>query len=69
MSITQHGPICDVIGEYILLTGMQAFTVKAIPDRQLHVCDDHIETLKDAGTDFKALPDGPLRRAFERAKP
>ena len=76
MTLTACGPICDVGGEYILpikaLLGLeperiQYFSVAS--SGLLMCCDDHLEILKRAGAenDPTVLPDGPLRRAYEKA--
>lgn len=69
MTITACGPICDVGGEYILLDLMQAFSVVGIK-ATLHCCEHHKEVLTaaTAADSWKALPEGPLRRAFEKAE-
>ena len=65
--ITQHGPLCDVCGDYILLdTSINPFDVKGI-DRVLHCHDECRETILEAGSDWQQLPTGPLRSAFEKA--
>ena len=71
MTITSHGPICDVGGEYMLmpvlgLGDMHIFTVSMIPQK-LHCCDVHKVVLEAASAtnDWEALPEGPLRRAYK----
>ncbi len=68
MTITMHGPVCDVGGEYILLDSVYAFTVDGIA-QTLHYCDHHEAILRAAAESGKwqELPEGPLRRAFEEA--
>ncbi|MEK9207944.1 MAG: hypothetical protein AAB922_05650 [Patescibacteria group bacterium] len=69
MSITQHGPVCDVCGEYILLDPhLERFSVNGI-ERELHShtrCRPAVETMS-AAQDYRLLPPGPLRRAYEEA--
>ena len=71
MTITQHGPICDVGGEYILMPmlgmgEMHSFSVSMLPDQTLHCCDEHRVPLVEASdtNDWTVLPEGPLRKAF-----
>ena len=70
MTITSHGPICDVGGEYILMPAlgigeMHTFSASMIPQK-LHCCDEHKQVLIDASTknDWTVLPEGPLRKAY-----
>lgn len=61
---------CDVCGELILgildeTERIHTFSVTSI-SRKLH-CDNACkQALIDAGTDWTKLPDGPLRRTFEK---
>ena len=69
--ITSSGAKCDVCGKFILPIDpdelVHTFTVKGI-DRDLH-CDNKCKQLLiDAGKDWRKLPDGPLRKAFEEAE-
>ena len=68
MTITSSGAICDVCGKYILPLDpeerVNLFSIKGI-DRTLH-CDNACKKiLIDADKDWKKLPSGPLRKAFE----
>ena len=74
MTITSHGPICDVGGEYILMPAlgigeMHSFSMTVFPGRSLHCCDDHLPAIKAASevNDWHGLPNGPIRKAFEDA--
>ena len=71
MTLTQCGPVCDVGGEYILLEGLQGFSVAGLAQTELHVCEGHLLILKESHEqrDWKLLPDGPLRKAWEKVKP
>ena len=63
MPYTQHGPICDVCGEYILLEGIESFSISV--SEQRFIC--HEEKCKPALAKvmkWTDLPNGPLRRAF-----
>jgi len=69
MTILSSGARCDVCGYYIL-PGLSKlvhpFKIQGI-DKMLH-CDDNCKKiLKHAceKQDWKLLPDGPLRQAFE----
>ena len=62
--ITQHGPKCDVCGDYILLDkGINPFSVVGI-ERELH-SHDKCKLRVEAATEWRQLPEGPLRQAFE----
>jgi hypothetical protein len=69
--ITQSGLICDVCGKYILPISdemVHRFRIKGI-DCDL-ICDNACkEILENAMVkqDWKALPEGPLRKAFSEA--
>ena len=67
MGITSSGPICDVCGEYILLDpAMEQFKVTGIEG--VLICHTKCkQTLIDCGSDWRKLPDGRLRKAFEDA--
>ena len=67
MSITQAGPQCDVCGNYIFPGDhMNWFTVEGIKE-SLHSHDKCKAEVLAAMSDWKALPEGPLRRVFERS--
>lgn len=69
--ITQSGPICDVCGKYILPIAdemVHSFRIKGI-DSDL-CCDNECKKILEntqVTQDWKLLPDGPLRKAFEDA--
>lgn len=63
MGLTSSGPWCDVGGEPVLLEPFQWFSVEGIAHKLL-ACEHHIEAVKVAGTDWRQLPSGPLRKAF-----
>ena len=68
MSLTQCGPRCDVCGGFILIdVSMNPFRVKGCPD-ELHAHDKCVEPTKAAfaAKDWKMLPEGPLREAFQK---
>jgi len=68
MSITQAGPQCDVCGNYIFPGDhMNWFTVEGITGPALHSHDKCRAQVMAAKQDWQALPEGPLRRAFERS--
>ena len=62
--ITQNGLRCDVCGNYILWDFINLFVVAGI-ERECHCHDACKEAVLIAGEDWKALPPGPLRLAFE----
>jgi hypothetical protein len=68
--ITRSGARCDVCGDYILPIDPQelvhCFSVTGI-EAELH-CDNACkQKLIDCGNDWTKLPDGPLRKTFEKA--
>lgn len=79
MTLTQHGPRCDVCGNYILLDrSLNPFTLNALKENgpdcrtpELH-CHDRCKpaVLKLIGgragdqSVYMQLPDGPLKNAF-----
>lgn len=64
--ITSHGAKCDVCGDYILFdNSINPFSVKGI-DRECHCHDKCKELVLVANGDWHALPNGPIRQAFER---
>lgn len=71
--ITQSGPVCDVCGKYILPIGdedemVHNFRIKGI-DSDL-CCDNKCKEILESAMvkqDWKALPEGPLRKAFSEA--
>lgn len=69
--ITSSGAKCDVCGKFILpinpVEMVHSFSVKGI-DQTLHCDNGCKEILLKAGKDWKKLPDGPLREAFEKAE-
>jgi len=68
MTITSSGVICDVCGKYILPLDenerVNFFSVKGIEEK---LCCDNAckEILKSCGKDWKKLPDGRLKKAFQ----
>ncbi len=69
MTITSSGAMCDVCGKYILPgidKSVNPFKCQGI-DKMLHCDDKCLVILKEAlgKEDWKLLPDGPLREAFE----
>lgn len=69
MTITNSGPRCDVCGKYILpgtSDSINPFECTGIKG-PLHCHDDcKVIALEAVGKyDWKALPPGPLRKAFE----
>ena len=66
--ITQSGPICDVCGKYILPGGdemVHSFRIKGINSDLC--CDNKCKEILESAMvkqDWKALPEGPLRKAF-----
>jgi hypothetical protein len=67
MSMTSSGPICDICGDYILLEPINFFSCKGIA-KTLHAHDKCKLSVEAAAGDWKRLPDGPLRKAFEQAE-
>ncbi len=67
MTLTQHGPSCDVCDQYILLTPVHAFSIFGVDG--LHcdpACKAKILALDTTKTEFWAdLPDGRVRRLAE----
>lgn len=67
MTITSSGAKCDVCGNYILGLFKEdlvyMFTVNMI-NQKLHSCIDCKKILEQIGTDWKKLPEGPLKKAF-----
>ena len=62
--ITQHGPMCDVCGDYILLDkSINPFNCKGI--KQTLLAHDKCKPKVEAATKWEQLPEGPLRRVFE----
>ena len=63
MSISEHGPVCDICGKYILLDrSINPFRVTGV-EQELH-CHDKCRLLIEAGCKANELPEGPLRTAF-----
>lgn len=71
MTITSSGAKCDVCGNYIL--GLlpdemiHPFSVQGI-DQTLHSCNKCKDIITGVGKDWTKLPEGPLRKAFEKAQ-
>jgi hypothetical protein len=69
--ITQSGPVCDICGKYILpIEGEKVhnFRINGI-DTDL-ICDNACKGVLESAMvkqDWKALPEGPLRKAFSEA--
>lgn len=70
MTITSSGVKCNVCGYYILgLTPDDTYTPfkLSIFKNELHGCKVCIQIIKELdGKDWKSLPDGPLRKEYER---
>lgn len=67
--IIQGGPHCDVCDKYILVDrSINPFSVPGIK-QEMHCHDACIEVIKEAFSkkDYKLLPNGRLRCAFEEA--
>jgi len=65
--ITSGGVICDVCGKYILLDGVEMFSLTGM-DRPGHChATGCKQALVDASDDWQLLPAGPRRTAFEEA--
>jgi len=70
MTLSSSGFICDVCGQYILgLTEddlVHPFKLSVFKNR-LDGCNVCIKIVKELdGKDWKSLPDGPLRKAYEK---
>lgn len=69
MSLFSSGYNCDVCGNYILglweKDKVHPVKIKGI-DMMVDCCYKCIEVIKNCNGDWKKLPDGRLRRAFER---
>lgn len=75
--MTKSGVICDVCDKCILplksILGLEEtemitpFTVKGIRE-ELHCCNKCKELLRSINGNWKKLPDGRLRKAFEKAR-
>ncbi len=65
MAITQHGPICDLCGEYILLEGVESFSI-SVSDQRFICHADKCKPVLAKVTKWTDLPSGPLLKAFER---
>jgi hypothetical protein len=65
--LTQSGPMCDVCGTYIFYDkSVNPFSVAGISGTLL--AHDRCKPLVAiAGKDWRKLPPGPLRKAFEDA--
>jgi len=75
MSILSSGAFCDVCDNYILLLVdkegndemVNTFRIKGI-DKDLHCHNDCKKLLQSIGGDWKKLPSGNIKRAFEKHK-
>lgn len=70
MSITSSGLVCDVCGKHILPIfdeSYERFGVRGV-DRELSCHNECKQYLIDAGKEWKMLPEGPLRQAFNDAE-
>ena len=67
--IEQCGCRCDVCGDFILSGGTNPFSMKGIKSTlMIHdECKPKLEAAMAAGI-WQDLPDGPLRKAFEKAE-
>lgn len=68
---TKSGAMCDVCGKYILPLDpderVNVFSVPQIPGKELH-CDNACkQAIMNCGGDWRNLPNGPLRKAYEAA--
>ena len=66
MTLTDSGMRCDVCGQYILLEYAKVFKVTGI-EGSLHCHKKCKQVFIDCGKDWRLLPDGPLRDAFQSA--
>lgn len=67
---TLCGPRCDVCGRYILPVtgeGIALFNVRGIEETLMAHDPACKQLVLDAGNDWRNLPEGPLRAAFEEA--
>lgn len=64
--LTQHGPVCDICGEYILLDPVESFSVKGIKGTLFAHSPKCWDALQECDKDWRRLPVGPLRKAFEK---
>lgn len=65
--ITKSGPICDVCGKHqIIDKDMNFFSMNCF-DRDLNCHDDCKPLVQKAceANDWRLLPDGPIRKAFQ----
>jgi hypothetical protein len=67
--LTQHGPKCDVCGDYILPGIHDAVHWFAITGIEQQLCCHTAcrQAICDCGGDWQKLPPGPLRVAYEKA--
>ncbi len=68
--LTQHGPICDVCGHYIMPMpdeGVNFFSVAQIPDKELCCHNKCKQAIIDCNGDWEKLPAGPIRKLYEEA--
>jgi hypothetical protein len=68
--ITSSGPMCDICGNYILPIDpeerVHEFSIKQFPGMKFH-CDNKCkQAIIDSKGDWKLLPDGPIKREYER---
>ncbi|KKL24124.1 hypothetical protein LCGC14_2418470 [marine sediment metagenome] len=64
--ITQGGPQCDVCGDYILVGNCNPFRMEGFDGTLMchDKCKDFVLTAMRTN-DYKGLPQGPLREAYE----
>jgi hypothetical protein len=71
MTLTSSGHNCDVCGKYILglfeKDLVYPVKIRGI-NRMLDCCHDCIEIIKNCSGDWKKLPEGRLRKAFEEGE-
>ncbi len=73
MGLSSCGPSCDVCGEHIFPIDpeerVNTFTMSVIPGKTLmadNKCAAAVESISQTTGDWKQLPQGPLRRAFQK---
>lgn len=68
----QSGPMCDVCGNYILGLmpdeKLAPFTATGCNQTLLAHHPKCVDIIQGIGDDWKALPDGPLRRMYAKAQ-
>ena len=69
--ITQHGPLCDVCDNYILPLDpeerVNMFSIQGHHHHDLCCHNKCKEILVNCESDWTKLPDGAIRRAFEKS--